>query len=157
MKRVVVIGMGNLFMSDEGVGIRIIDRLREDPLPVGVEVLDMGTSGLAVLHELQGPDKVIFVDCASMGAPPGTIRRFTPDEVTTQKTQQGISLHEGDLLHTIALARRLGACSDEVVIFGIQPRTVDFGEELSSELAESLDAYARAIRAEIDGADEAEA
>lgn len=153
MKSILVIGMGNPFMSDEGVGIRVIDRLREGPLPEGVEVLDMGTSGLAVLHEIRGRDKVVFVDCALMGAPPGTIRRFTPDEVTTQKTQQRVSLHECDLLHTIALARRLGTCSGEVVIFGIEPRAVELGEGLSSELAESLDAYAKAVRAEVDGAD----
>jgi hydrogenase maturation protease len=149
MKNVAIIGMGNPFMSDEGVGIRVIERLREAPLPSGVEVLDMGTSGMSVLHELEGRDKVVFVDCALMGAPPGTIRRFTPDQVTTQKGSSRLSLHEGDLLRTLALARRLGTCSDDIVVFGIEPKAVELGEGLSPELTQSLDTYANAVRAEI--------
>ena len=101
-----------------------------------------------VLHELEGREKVIFVDCTMMGEPPGTIRRITPDDVRTRKIQPRLSLHEGDLLHTISLAQRLGTCPSDVVIFGIEPKSIDFGENLSPELSDRLEEYAEAIRAE---------
>ena len=101
---------------------------------------------MSVLHELEGREKVIFIDCTMMGEPPGTIRRFTPDDVVTRKVQSRFSMHEGDLLHTISLARRLGTCPEDVVIFGIEPKSTDFGEYLSPELSARLDEYADAIR-----------
>lgn len=149
MKRAAVIAMGNPFMSDEGVGIRVLERLRQGALAEDCDLLDLGTSGFSVLHALRGRDKVVFVDCAMMGAPPGTLRRFTPEEVATQKARSRLSLHEGDLLHTIALAQRLGTCPDDVVIFGIEPKTIEPGDRLSAELSPNLDTYAAAVRAEL--------
>ena len=148
--RTAIIGMGNPLMSDEGIGVRVVARLRESGLTDEVDVLDLGTSAMSVLHELEGRDKVVFVDCAMMGAEPGTIQRFSPEEVSSCKVQSGLSLHEGDLLNTIALARRLGTCPEEIVIFGIEPKTIDFGEDLSPELAEQVENYVAAIRAEVD-------
>lgn len=149
MKNVAIIGLGNPLMSDEGIGIEVVARLREVELPASVEVLDLGTSGMRVLHELEGRDKVVFVDCALMGTAPGTLRRFTPHDVVSQKAQPGLSLHEGDLFSTLALARQIGTCPDDVVIFGIQPKLVDFGEGLSPELQENLDTYVARVRAEV--------
>ena len=149
MKNIAIIGMGNPLMSDEGIGVRVVTRLQRSELSETVDVLDLGTSGMRVLHELEGRDKVIFVDCALMGTAPGTLRRFTPDEVASQKAQPGLSLHEGDLLGTLALARQLGTCPEDVVIFGIEPKVVDFGDQLSPELVENLDSYVAAIRAEV--------
>ena len=143
--------MGNPLMSDDGVGVRVVARLQEIDIREDVDVMDLGTSGMSVLHELEGREKVIFVDCTMMGEPPGTIRRFTPDQVATRKVQSRLSMHEGDLLHTISLARRLGTCPREVVIFGIEPKSVDFGEQLSPELSARFDEYTDAIRNEIDG------
>ena len=147
-----IIGMGNPLMSDEGIGVRVIARLQETPVADVVDVLDLGTSGMQVLHELQGRDKVVFVDCAMMGLPAGTLRRFTPDDVETRKVQTRLSLHEGDLLNTIALARRLGTCPGEIVIFGIEPKKLELGEELSAELAGQLEDYVAAIYEEVEQA-----
>ena len=149
MKNIAIIGIGNPFMRDEGIGVRVIAELQQTTLANVVDVLDLGTSGISVVHELEGRDKVIFVDCTLMGAAPGTLRRFTPDEVVSRKAQPGLSLHEGDLLNTLALARHLGACPADVVIFGIEPKVVDHGDQLSPELEEKLDTYVAAVRAEV--------
>lgn len=154
MSRIAIIGMGNPLMSDEGIGVRVVARLQQTPVSETVDVLDLGTSGMNVLHELDGRDKVVFVDCAMMGEAPGTIRRFTPDDVVSQKLQPRLSLHEGDLLNTLALARRLGNCPEQIVIFGIEPKIVDFGDQLSPELMENLEAYVTAIRAEVEDAED---
>ena len=141
--------MGNPLMSDEGIGIHVIAQLQRMTLGDGVEVLDLGTSGMRALHELEGRDMVVFVDCALMGTEPGTIRRFTPEDVETKKIQPRLSLHEGDLLNTIALAKRLGTAPERIVIFGIEPKTIDPGETLSPALAARLDQYVARIRDEV--------
>lgn len=145
-----IIGMGNPLMTDEGIGVRVVGRLQAMDLPGGVEALDLGTSGMAVLHEIAGRRKVVFVDCAAMGERPGTLRRFTPDQVASRKVQTRLSLHEGDLLQTIALARRLGSCPDDIVIFGIEPAAIEPGDSLSPDLAARLSEYVATVRAEVD-------
>ncbi len=149
MKPTAIIGMGNPLMSDEGIGIHVIAQLQQMTLGDSVEVLDLGTSGMRALHELEGRDMVVFVDCALMGTEPGTIRRFTPEDVETKKIQPRLSLHEGDLLNTIALAKRLGTAPERIVIFGIEPKTIDPGETLSPALAARLDQYVATIRDEV--------
>ena len=145
MKPTAVIGMGNPWMSDEGIGIHVITRLQRTEIADTIDILDLGTSGMRALHELEGRETVVFVDCALMGEAPGTMRRFTPDDVETRKVQPRLSLHEGDLLSTIALARRLGKAPRRIVIFGIEPETIEPGESLSPDLAARLDQYVAEI------------
>lgn len=149
MKPTAIIGMGNPLMTDEGVGIHVIARLQRTALADSIDILDLGTSGMRALHELEGRELVVFVDCAMMGTEPGTIRRFTPDDVETKKIQPRLSLHEGDLLNTIALARRFGTSPRQIVIFGIEPKTVEPGDALSADLAAHIDEYVAAIHQEI--------
>lgn len=144
-----IIGMGNPLMSDEGIGVHVIAQLQRTELADTIDILDLGTSGMRALHELEGRDTVVFVDCAMMGTEPGAIRRFTPDEVETRKLEPRLSVHEGDLLSTIALARRLGSTPRRIVIFGIEPKTIEPGESLSPDLATRLDDYVEAIRQEL--------
>lgn len=149
MSSTVVIGLGNPLMRDEGVGIRVIERIRGDArLPADVEVLDLGTGGLTILHAIEGRSTVIFVDCAMMDDEPGAIRRFTPDEVRTRKVALRLSVHEGDLLGTLELARKTGEAPGEVIIFGIQPKVVEPGEGLSSELEQGMDGYVETVVSE---------
>ena len=146
----VLIGLGNPLMSDEGVGARLVAEIENRCLaPPGVEVLDLGTSGIGVLHAIAGRNKVLFVDCALMGEESGVMRRFTPEEAVSQKVQTGLSLHEGDLLQTLALARRLGECPSEIVIFGVEPASVAPGLELSSCLESRLDQYLEMLAKEL--------
>ena len=152
MHATAIIGLGNLYMSDEGIGPRVVAELlqREEPLQ-NVDVMDLGMNGFQVVHELAGRRKVVFVDCAVMGEPPGTLRRFTPEEVRTQKVQPATSSHGGDLLQTIRLARDMGDCAEEIVIFGVEPGRVEQGEGLSEELTKRLGEYVEAIVQEVRG------
>lgn len=149
MNPIVVIGLGNLLMSDEGIGIHVLRALAARPgdLP-GVDLVDAGASGMSALHAMAHRRKAILVDCAFMGEEPGAVRRFTPSEVASRKELAGFSLHEGDLLDAIDLSRRLGECPEQIVIFGIQPEHVGPGEKLSPALRRRLDEYARMVRSE---------
>ena len=146
----IVIGLGSPLMSDEGVGVHLVRRLSTlGPYGPGVDFLDLGTSGARILHAIVGRKRAIFIDCAFMGEKPGTIRRFTPDDVDSVKKLPRMSLHEGDLLQFIELSRKLGECPDEVIIFGIQPGDLSVGEALSTTLADRMDEYIRSIAAEL--------
>jgi hydrogenase maturation protease len=150
MNEVAVIGLGNPLMSDEGVGVRLIEKLsalgKDFP---GVDFLDLGTSGAKVLHAVAGRRKAIIIDCAFMDEAPGAIVRFAPPDVRSRKKIPRMSVHEGDLMQFIELSRALGECPDEVVIFGIQPDVVALGESLSPALAARTDEYVAAVVAEL--------
>ena len=142
-----------MLLSDEGVGVHVIRALEEqaERFP-DVDLLDLGGGVMSVLHAISGRRKAILVDCALMGEPPGMLRRFAPEEVRTAKRLRGLSRHEGDLLHVLDLARRLGEAPGEVVIFGIQPANVFPGQELSPTLQGRLQEYVDRVVAELGSA-----
>ncbi len=150
MKPVLVAGLGNPLMRDEGVGIRIVEMLaaRDQDFP-RAEFVDLGTGGLDVLHAMSGREKAVFIDCAFMGASPGEVRKFDPQQVTSVKAGPGASAHHGDLLRTIEIAGCLGDRPDRIVIFGIEPKCVAPGEELSQELEARLAEYVQAVAQEL--------
>lgn len=137
-------------MMDEGVGTLLIERLSSvADRYESVDFIDAGTGGLSVLHLLEGRRKVIFIDCALMDAKPGAIKRFTPEDVSTTKVLAHQSLHEADLMRVIEIARELGQCPDEIVIFGIQPGKIEQGTGLTERLLNRLDDYMAAICKEL--------
>jgi len=145
-----VIALGNLLLSDEGVGVHILQALENHPKrPKDVDLIDSGNSSMTVLHGMTDRKKVVFVDCALMDEAPGTIRRFTPEEVRTRKNFTGLSLHDGDLLVTLELAKQLEGYPDQVVIFGIQPSSWEPGDRLSPLLQAKLGNYVDAVWAEL--------
>ncbi|MFP3946925.1 MAG: hydrogenase maturation protease, partial [Archaeoglobaceae archaeon] len=75
--KIAVIGIGNILLGDEGVGVRIVEELRKSDLPENVEVHDGATSGIALLNFLVDKDKVIIVDAVKGGEEPGTVYQFS--------------------------------------------------------------------------------
>jgi hydrogenase maturation protease len=143
---ILVIGLGHALMRDEGIGCHLLRALQAqaDRYP-DVEFLDLGTSGLSIIHAIAGRRKTILVDCALMGEEPGAIRRFSSEDARSGKDLPGLSTHEGDLLALLATARALGAAPEEIVIFGIQPADISPGEHLSPGLSSRLPHYLAAI------------
>ena len=137
-------------MSDEGIGVHLVAAIdARGTAPADVDVLDLGTAGLGVLHAIAGRRKAVFVDCALMGEAPGTIRRFSPGEAVSRKLRTGLSSHEGDLLHTLGLARRLGECPEEIVIFGVEPFSLAPGQVLSTCLESRVEQYIEMLEQEL--------
>lgn len=151
MKPILIICLGNPLMRDEGIGIRLASELHshlnDNP---DIEIMDLGTGGLSVMHAITGRKKVIFVDCAIMGQTPGSILRFTPQQVRSTKTRMRYSLHEGDLLNTLELSRNMGECPDDIVIFGIEPKEIDHGSSLTNELENNIPQYTQTILEELE-------
>ena len=98
-----------------------------------------------VLHLIANRKKAIIIDCALMGQLPGTIRRFTPDDVKSVKQVSHFSLHDVDILKVLELSKQLDECPPEVIIFGIEPAKVEQGDTLSPELAAGIGDYVKII------------
>ena len=143
MRRVSVIGIGNPLMGDDGAGVAVLDLLAKK-VPRGVELLDLGTGGMTLLHKLEGLDLAIIVDAVDYGGRPGEIRIFEPDDVDTTKAV-GVSLHDADILKIIRLAKEMGKCPERLFIAAIQPASVSLTMELSPAVKKKLPALANEI------------
>jgi hydrogenase maturation protease len=150
-KAVVVLGLGNPLMADEGIGVRLVERLMQvaDRYP-SVDFIDAGTGGMSVLHLLAGRRKAVLIDCALMGGEPGAIERFTCEQVHSRKVLAHQSLHEADLMHVISMARQLGEAPEEIVVFGIQPEAVEPRDSLSPALHDRIEEYVTRVLQELD-------
>jgi len=149
-KDVIVVGIGNVLMSDEGIGVHIARRLTEtkERYPQ-VDFLDAGAAGLSLLHLIANRKKAIIIDCTKMGEEPGTMRRFGLDDIKSIKTLSGLSLHEADISRIVTLAKFLGQLPKEVVFFGIEPESLDPGQNLSKTLSDKIDSYITEICKEL--------
>lgn len=147
MRRTLVLGIGNILMRDEGVGVRVIEAMRNLPMPANVELLDGGTSGVDLVDEVADRTKVIVIDAVKTDGKPGTVFRFGAADLI-RDTEGALSLHEFGLLDTLMTAEHLGCAPKEVVIFGIQPKEVSVGLELSAEVAETLPKVIELVLAE---------
>ncbi|MFC2047467.1 hydrogenase maturation protease [Chloroflexota bacterium] len=149
-KEIVIGGLGNLLMTDDGIGICLVRELMvmAERFPK-VDFIELGSSVIDVVHAIAKRRKVVLIDCIWMGESAGTIRRFTPDDVVSIKTMTHFSLHEVDMLGALELSRKLGEYPGEVVIFGIQPEIVVLGDSLSSTLWERTDSYVEKILREL--------
>lgn len=77
-KPTLVLGLGNVIMGDEGVGVHVVRAIAQRTLPVGVECLDGGTGGFVLLEPLQNAGRIVLIDATADGNPPGTVTRTTP-------------------------------------------------------------------------------
>ncbi|MGQ9649863.1 MAG: HyaD/HybD family hydrogenase maturation endopeptidase [Phycisphaerae bacterium] len=134
---ILVLGVGNILLRDEGVGVRVIEAMREMAMPPGVEVVDGGTAGADLLDIISDRHKVIVVDAMDAGLEPGTILRLRAEDLASAGRPL-ISLHELALTETIAAAQIVGSMPDELIIWGIQPKDIRPGDVLSAQIASSV-------------------
>jgi hydrogenase maturation protease len=147
--RVLILGLGNLLLGDEGVGIHAVRELEKRALPPQVDVVDGGTAGLNLLDLMQGYERVIIVDAVDAGEEPGTILRFTPQEVCSETQGAPLSLHQTQVLEVLELATYLGQPLPRIVIYGIQAQAIDWSTELSPVLQAELPKLLDAVLEEI--------
>jgi hydrogenase maturation protease len=146
VKEIIVLGLGNPLMSDEGIGVCVVERLQKQAAKFPhAEFIDAGTGGMNVLHLIANRKKAVIVDCAMMGEKPGTIKRFTPDDIKSVKQISHLSLHDVDILKVLELSRQLGECPEEVIIFGIEPAKIEQGGTTSAIIAAMIDEYVEIV------------
>ncbi len=138
--RIVVLGVGNILLKDEGVGVRVIEELqRQYTLPESVRVVDGGTQGLWLLSTIQQADHLIVVDAVLGGDEPGTIYRLTKNDLPKGlRVKQ--SAHDSDLVEALNLCALLEAEPKSVVVVGIEPADIQpYGVDLTEKIAAKVD------------------
>jgi hydrogenase maturation protease len=149
-KKLVVIGVGNILMGDDGLGVRVVELLRQESLPRRVSIIDGGTAGIDLLYMFDGADYVVLIDCLDAGEVPGASFRLPWAEISdSKKTDQLISLHDLDLWGVLSLAERLNRLPT-TVIFGAQPERIALGQGLSPAVTAAVPVLVRAVVREID-------
>ncbi len=136
--RIVVLGLGNILLRDEGLGVRLVQRLQEEyTFPDSVELLDGGTLGLELLPLLAGASSLIVVDAVDLGAPPGTMVRWEGEDIPAHLTLK-VSPHQAGLADLLAAARLTGVLPERVVLWGMQPASLEPGLELTPEVEAAM-------------------
>ncbi len=146
---ILVMGIGNMLLQDEGAGVRTVEEFaRKYETPQCVELLDGGTSGIELLQYLEERDVLILIDVVRNGEPFGTLTRFEGDDVPSV-FQKKISPHQLGLSDLLATARLMGSIPNKVILYGIEPKTIDTGLELSTEIAGNIDRLTDLIAGEV--------
>jgi hydrogenase maturation protease len=138
--RVIVLGLGNILLSDEGVGVHAVNTLESryvcSPSP---EFIDGGTMGLDLLPLFQTRDRVLIVDAVDFGEAPGHIGILEGDKIPSV-LQSKLSVHHIGLSDVLFAAKLMRETPLEVCLVGIQPKYLDVGLDMTAEIRVKLDA-----------------
>lgn len=137
-KETLILGVGNSMRRDDGIGPEVIRLLTERRakkngrygLTADTDLIDGGTDGLGLIEYLKDYKKVIIVDAVDMKLHPGTVKIFTPKEAVISINKDSLSTHGFGIAELIKLAEELDI-NPELVIVGVQPGDISFGENLS--------------------------
>ena len=135
--KIVVIGIGNLLLMDEGIGVHAINELEKYDLSRSIEMYDGGTGGFKLIDLMHGAARVIFIDAVETGKTPGAVTTFSPEDVHSIYHKKKYSLHDTDLMEVIKMTELLDN-PPKIEIVGIQPKTINYGTTLSKELRDSM-------------------
>jgi hydrogenase maturation protease len=147
-RSVLVMGIGNILLSDEGVGIRIIEALQKKGYPDYVEVIDGGTGTLDLLEIISNRERVIIIDAVTGGSKPGTVYRFTPDDIRIKKLAP-VSTHQFGFMEILDMAKLMGDLPHSIIIIGIEPEILNWGMNLSPVVSASIPKVLELIEKEI--------
>ena len=147
--KTLILGVGNLLLSDEGVGLHVLERLAATyDLPEEVQTLDGGTLGLDLLYYLEGVENLVIVDAVKMGKEPGALLRLEGDEVPAFLSIK-ISPHQIGIPDMLFAAKLKDLYPRNVVLWGVQPGVLDIGLDLSPPIAARVDELVEKVMDEL--------
>ena len=143
--KILVLGLGNVLLQDEGVGVRVIERLQARyAFPDDVTVLDGGTLGLDLLHVLEEADRAVVVDAVKAGKEPGALVRLRNEEIPAFLGPK-VSPHQVGLQDLLGLAQLRGHFPGEVILLGVQAERLEPGLDLSPAIAAQVEPLAARV------------
>jgi len=146
---VLLLGMGNILLEDEGLGIRALELLQEQySIPSEVEILDGGTTGMGLLGDMSQREHVLVVDACQTGDPPGALVRLAGDQVPVYFSMR-ISPHQLGLSDVLATLELSGEKPAQVTVLGLVPHSLEMCLELSGLIAGKLDTLVTAVAEEL--------
>lgn len=144
-----MVGVGNLLLKDEGVGVHVVNRLEEEGLPPGVEAIDGGTNSYDLVDIFCQASDLIIVDALKGGLEPGTIYRAPLEDLGLKPDENGISLHQMHFIEAMTMVNLMGF-HPRAMVFGIEPSVIDWGLELTPEVEEKMPRILELVREEIE-------
>lgn len=142
---VLVIGLGNPIMADDGLGVAALERLRQRwSLPESVRLVDGGTWGMNLLPLIEEADRIVFLDAIDAGRPVGALVLLEREELPRFFVLK-LSPHQIDLREVLALAELRGTLPSDLVAIGLQPGRVEMSSGLSLEVESRLDELLSAV------------
>jgi len=147
MEECVIIGIGNVLHGDDGLGVHAIRYLKER-MPESVTLVEGGVYSLDLLTWMDGPKHAIFIDAMDVEDEPGSVYRFSPQDVIEQP-KTPLSVHDLGLYDLIAAAKLLDQCPEHITIIAVQIKSVAMGMELSKEVRDALPHVYRLVLEEI--------
>lgn len=156
---ILVLGVGNLLLGDDGVGVRVVQKLdrwlraesHDCRLRGWVEFLDGGTAGLDLLDAMAHRPHLLVVDAVTADEPPGTLLKLEPRDLLAGNPGR-VFAHDFGVLETLFMARQMGLEPAAVSLMGVVVHAVDYGMELSPEIEACLPLACDAVRAEVESA-----
>ena len=145
--RITIVGVGNLLLKDDGIGIHIIHALQQLDIPPGINIIDAGTS-IDLPYYLKDSSKVIIVDAVKGGSKPGAIYRFNPNDIDIESIEM-VSAHELGLDKSLKMMKLIGNQPRYITIIGVEPKEINWGTELSCELQAKIPKIVNIILKEI--------
>jgi hydrogenase maturation protease len=143
MASLTVLGIGNILMRDEGVGVRLMERVRDArPWPADVEFIDGGAGGLNLLNIIEEAGRLVVFDAADMNLPPGEARAIAPEQVMDEDAAGRMSMHEVPFIETLRLCEQFSR-RPPTTILAIQPAIVARGRELSEPIQAAMENLTR--------------
>lgn len=147
----VVIGLGNPLMGDDGLGLAVLERLREEwNLPDDVELVDGGTWGMTLLPMIEDANRLVLIDAIRTGAPAGTVVALERGQLPRYLAHK-LSPHQIDLKEVLALAELRGTLPAETVAVGAEPGEVVLSTTLTSMLEDAVEPVLLAVVARLAG------
>lgn len=146
---ILVMAVGNILRSDDGFADAVLRELAEMELPETVELFDAGTSIIDLMEIFNGRERLIVIDAVRGGQAPGTLYRFSPEEVEAGALPMN-SLHQVGLLETLKLGELVNCKPGQTVVIGIQPETTALGIGLSEAVSAQVQRAAGLVLKEID-------
>ena len=150
LKKLLVLGVGNILMMDEGIGVHAVHEFWEEKQDFDenlVDFIDGGTFTQDIFFLFEKYELLLVLDIVRAGHKPGTIYRLKEDELRRDKNQP-LSLHDIDLLDSLDMAKMVGH-KPELIVLGIEPKKINWGTELTPALQEAFPTYMKAARNEI--------
>lgn len=138
MRSIVVVGIGNSLLRDDGAGIHTLKRFARDNTAEGVSCLDAGTVGLALFDRLADLDGLVALDAMRLGKTPGSITLLLGAEMDRHLRDQRSSVHEVGLSDLMDALRLSGSLPEHRALIGIEPAEIDWGTEPTDAVASAL-------------------
>lgn len=145
---ILVVGVGNEYRSDDGVGLVVARFLRKVLNPT-VTVLEETADGLALMAAWKDADLVIVIDAVDSGGQPGTVRRLDARLRSSVAGPSAPSTHAISLMEAIQLARALGELPPRLIVYGVQGKSFELGVGLSAEVAKAVPEVAKLVLQEV--------